>query len=362
MLPDFCFARRAIVASVLALAAQADDSRRIFDFAPVSATNPVVATIGDALEIPLSELRGFHAAEKLGAITDPASLAQKRAVLDALVDEYLLVDQAYRTGVIESPGFTRQMEVTRTMVLTDFMAMRAAAGGVVTTPAQPDAGVALAEKLFETAKIEVSNESYELVKRSARAIDATTGPRQETMARLHAIVAETPEAVLVRYEDRAIGVRQIVALYAGLPLEKRPAVQTEAGLTDLIKPLILPDLMAREAIKQGIAIEPAFKQKLVQNQNALLRFHAQGMIERRANELLNAPDLEARLREWYESHRSLYNVFEGDRPRPATFAEARARAEGDYSVAVRDRLLAEEAEALRKIRTVRVDEKVLAAL
>jgi hypothetical protein len=354
--------RLLLLVALLGPALRADHSRRIFDFTPVSATNPVVATIDGDIEIPLSELRGFRDAEKLTAITDPASLGQKRAVLDALLDEYLMVDRAYRDDVPGSPGFARQMEATRTMVLTDFMAMRAAAGHVAAAAADPDPGVALAEKLFEAAKIEVSNESYDLVKRAARAVDAATGSRGEMQARLHAIVAETPEAVLVRYEDRMIGVRQIVALYAGLPVEKRPAVQTESGMIELIKPLILPELMAREALKQGIAAEPAFKQKIIQNQNALLRFHAQGAIERRANEFLRAPDLGDRLREWYEAHRSLYQVIEKEQPRQATFDEALARVEGDYSVAVRDRLLAEEAASLRKLRSIRIDESVLTAL
>lgn len=361
MLPKVKF-RILALALLPLLAARADDSRRIFDFTPVSAVNPVVATIDGTIKIPLSELRGFRDAEKLRAITDPADLAQKRAVLDALVDEYLRVDEAYRAGVVESSGFVRQMEATRTMVLTDFMSMRAAAEQPASAPAAGDAGGALAEKLFDAANIEVSNEAYALVRRAAQAVDAATGPREELMERLRAIVTATPEAVLVRYEGRTISVRQILAIYAGLPVEKRPPVQTQAGLIELIKPLILPELMAIEAVKRGIAADPVFQQKIIQNRNTLLRFHAHGLIERRTNELLRAPDLEVRLREWYEAHRADYAVVEAGRRRPATFAEAKPQVEGDYSVALRDRLLAEHAAALRKARSVAVDEKVLVNL
>jgi hypothetical protein len=105
--------------------AQADESRRFFDFTPATPNNPVVATIDGTIEIPLSELRGYRDAERLHAITDPASLAQKRAVLDDLLGEYLLVDEAHRSGVVQSPAFTKQMEATRTLILTDLISTRA---------------------------------------------------------------------------------------------------------------------------------------------------------------------------------------------------------------------------------------------
>ena len=344
--------------------AVADESRRFFDFTPVSAANPVVATIGGTIEIPLSELRGYRDAERPQAVTDPANLAQKRAVLEDLLNEYIHVDEAYRTGVPASPGFARQMEATRTMILTDFMAARAADEKLVTVPeAITGAALAMAEKLFAATAIEVSNEAYALLKRSAQLIDEAAGPPAEVSARLQAIVGRTPEAVLVRYEERSISVHQILAIYAGLPAARRPAVQTQAGLIDMIKPLILPELMALEATRRGIAAEPAFQQKLIQNRNALLRFHTQGQVERRAVELMNEPGIEAQLHAWYEAHRADYALVEaGGQRRPATFAEARARIEGDYSVGLRDRLLAERVQELRKARTITVDEAVLRSL
>lgn len=363
---------RLLLAALLIPAAWADESRRLFDFATVSDANPVVASIdGGRVEIPLSELRGYRDAEKLNAIRDPASLAQKRAVLEDLLNEYLFVDEAYRTGVPESPGFARQMAATRTMVLSDLMAMRAQQAAPAATDGT-DAGAALAEKLFEATDVVVSNEAYEVFKRGAQQVveaGAVLRPglppeqREEIEGRMRRVVAGTPEAVLVRYADRTISLRQVLVIYAGLPAEKRPAVQTPAGFIDMIKPLILPELMVMEAVRRGIEAEPVFRQKLIQNRNALLRFHAQGLAERRTNELLQAPDLEERLRAYHQLHQSSYVVTDaaGNR-RPATYEESRAQVEGDYSVTLRDRLLAEQADDLRKSRTVQVDEKALAAL
>jgi hypothetical protein len=351
----------AIVFGCCLFAAHADESRRLFDFTPVSAANPVVATIRGTIEIPLSELRGYREAERPQAVIDPSSLAQRRAILDELINEYLHVDAAYRAGVPASPGFIRQMEATRTMILTDFMAARAAEKA----PALAEEGaaaMALAEKLFEAASIEVSNEACATLRRAAQAVDTVpSGAGSEPQ--LRAIVDTAPEAVLVRYGEKSISVHQVLIIYAGLPAEKRPPVATQDGIIALIKPLILPELMALEAGRRGIETEPAFQQKLAQNRNALLRFHAHGQVERQAVALLAAPDAEAQLRAWYDAHRGDYALVDATgQKRLASFAEAQPRVEGDYSVAVRDRLLAEQAQTLRREHAVWIDEKVLLAL
>ncbi|MDB6113555.1 MAG: hypothetical protein JWQ62_500 [Lacunisphaera sp.] len=341
--------------------AHADDSRRLFDFTAVSAANPVVATIDGTIVIPLSELRGYRDSERLQAITDPASLSQKRAVLEDLINEYLYVDDACRSGVLQSEGFQRQMEATRTMLLTDFLASRVANEQGSSSATDLDPGAALADRLFEAAAIEVSNEAYALLKRAAQAVVAA-GSGEENSARLHGIIAATPDATLVRYEDKSISVRQILAIFAGLPAP-RPAVETPAGLTAMIKPLIAPELMASVAVKRGIAADPEFQHKFIQNRNALLRFHVQGLVDRQANELMHAPDFEAQLHAWYDAHQADYAVTTGRGEKLVpSYDQARPRVEGDYSVALRERLLAAKAQALRRAHAVHIDEAVLRGL
>jgi hypothetical protein len=358
----------------LALVAKSDETRRFFDFTPVSSENPVVARIDDNIEIPLSELRAYRDTERIQTIIDPASFAQKHALLQDLIDEYLCVDEAYRTGVTQSAGFLKQMEATRTMVLTDFFALRAAAEKNSAPPVHEntDAAAVMADRLFEAASIVISNEGYELLKTGARLVDTASAasrrgpmvdPPEEAAAKLHAIVNRTPDAVLVRYEHKSISVRQLLAIYAGLPAP-RPRLHEPDGLIAMIKPRIVPVLMAMEAEKQGIAADPAFQAKLAQNRNALLRFHMQGVIEREANELLQASDLEAQLHAWYAQHKTEYAPL----PENAavivipTYEQARARVLADYSVAVIERLRSEKAAALRKIRAITIDEAVLERL
>src|SRR5262249_26789136 len=128
----------------------------------------VVATIDGTLKIPLSELRAYRQGERLQAKTD--TLAQKRALLDDLVNEYLFVDETYRTGVVSSPRFLKQMEATRTMILTDFLAtqvFREKKSGQT-----GDAAAALADNLFDAAAIDISNEAHAIIRHAADLLDA----------------------------------------------------------------------------------------------------------------------------------------------------------------------------------------------
>lgn len=363
----FCLSLSLTVAAGL----RADESRRLFDFNPIGPTNPVVAKIDDTIEIPLSELRGYRDAERLHAISDPGDLAQKRAVLDELIDEYLAVDEAYRTGVTRSAGFVRQMEATRTMILTDFIATRAEAEKKSATASDTPAAKELGDKLFEAATLDISNEAFAIVKRSAKAIDETSaaakrGPvvdsSEQTAEKLRAIVKDTKDVVVVRYDEKTITAHQILVIYAGLPAP-RPTVDTEEGFVAFIKPMVVPELMAIEAAKRGIAAEPAFQAKVTQNQNALLRFHMQGALEHRANEMMRGADGEQQLLNWFNAHKSEYGASDGKGgTRMATFAEAHARVEGDYSVALLERLRAEQAAALRKTHKIVISDDVLKGL
>jgi hypothetical protein len=349
--------------------ARGDVSHRLFDFTPISAANPVVATIDGTLQIPLSELRAYRTTERLQARTD--DLPRQRALLDDLINEYLFVDEAYRTGLVQSPKFSTQMAATRTMILTDFLSTQATNEHPPGSVAARDAAATLADRLFDAAPIDISNEAYALIKRAAQKIDTTSAASQRgpvadppdvTAAKLSAIITATPEAVAVRFADKSLSLHEILSIYAGLPAP-RPAVQTPEGFVALIKPLITPELMAGEAVRRGIASESDFQNKLVQNRNALLRFQAQAAIEAEANAILRSPELEAKLQAWYRTHAGTYAVTEpgGGRTVPA-LAEARDRALADFSVELCDHFRAEKARALRQARVITIDEAVLRTL
>jgi hypothetical protein len=342
----------------------ADESRRLFDVAPVSASNPVVATIDGRIEIPLGELRAFQQAERLHALAPDARLADKRAILNDLISEYLLVDEAYRAGVPQAPRFVGQMQATRTLMLADELAGQLHAARPDATPAGA-ATASLATRLFDEATLDVSNEAYEVARRTAAAINATTAaartgpvvnPPEVLTDQLAALVQRAPDAVLVRYGgDQTLRVHEVLAIYAGLP-PPRPDVQTHDSFLAMIKPLIVPHLMAAQAARDGLAATPDFQRRLTRNQNVLLRFHMHGEIESEANRQLAQPDLEEKLRAWHRAHRTEYRVGDGGL---ATFAEAKERVLADYSVALVEDLKRAKVTRLRSSHRIAIDDAVL---
>lgn len=330
----------ALLAAAPSGAARADLSRRLFNFDEVSPQNPVVATIDGRIQIPLRELRAFRATLAAGTPADTA--AQKRAVLDDLVAQYLYVDDAYRTGVAQSEGFRRTMAATRTMMLDDFLSTRALRAGA--KPA-PTAAADLGDRLFAAAQIDISNEAFAIVRHAADLIAA----HDDREAKVR-IVERAPEAVLARYGAHSLTVHQILVIYAGLPGAQRPEVRTQAGLLAMIKPLVVSDLMADEATQAGIPGDPLFQRKLIENQNALLRFHMQDEIERQAAARMRAEGGEAEVRAYYDAHRTQYGP---------DYEKVHGWVEGDYSVVLRDRLMAQRAVELRGAHQVKVDETIL---
>jgi hypothetical protein len=321
------------------------------------------------VEIPASEYRAYVKTERPNALGSDATLEQKKAVLNDLINEYLWVDEAYRRGVDRTPTFSKKMEQTQAMLLSDFLIARDVFSKTSTTEEQGKRIEDLKNRLFDRAEIEVSNEVYAQLVAAARRVNGaavTRGlgpvmlPSSQSGEAVHDIMDSLQDAILARYNGTPITLKQVLAIYIRLHAP-RPALETQESLIEFLKPMILPGLLAEEARKRGLSAEPDFQNKLVENRNALLRFYVQGEIEAQANRLLSAPDLEQQLLSWYQSHRSLYASSQrtGDDMEITGSSELRDRVLGDYSVALRDRLLKERADALRRERTVWIDDGVL---
>jgi hypothetical protein len=288
-------------------------ARRLFDFTPVSTNNPIVARIGGSLEIPVSEYLAYRKAEHLSTITNTLDLNQKKELLNGLIDQYLLVDEACRTGADQHPGFTSRMDYTRTIMLSDFLVAQEVEAKVKTADEYNQLLENLKNRLFDAATIDVSIGDYDKLKIAARELHAP-----------------------------------------------RPPLESNDDLINLLKPLIVPELMAAEARRLGIESQPAFQNKLIENRNALLRIHMRGLIEAQANQELKAPGLDQRIQSWYQQNAEQYAVpaTNGVKTIP-TYAAIKKRLAGDYSVDLRDRIQAEKVRALRKAHPVEIIEAIL---
>src|SRR5258708_40105766 len=103
-----------------------------------------------------------------------------------------------------------------------------------------------------------------------------------------------PDSVLARYSDTAITndapatngtaitVKQVLAIYAPLHAP-RPPLETDEDLIKILKPFIMPSLMAAEARKRGVEALPAFQHKVIENQFARPPIYMRGIMEPHAH-------------------------------------------------------------------------------
>src|SRR5262245_42874216 len=80
-----------------AIATEPEQMHRIYDFTPISESNPVVARVADTpIEIPMSEFQGHLKAEVTEEARRGLDEAGKRKQLDRLIDELVLLWDAYQ--------------------------------------------------------------------------------------------------------------------------------------------------------------------------------------------------------------------------------------------------------------------------
>jgi hypothetical protein len=335
--------------------------RRLFDFSPVSATNPVVARI-DTIEIPMSEYRAYIAAEKQIIIRTNSTFTERKAILDDLIGEYLLVNDAYRDGIDQHSDFIRKMDYTRTILLSEFLTAQEVDAKAKTAEEYNHLLGDLQNRVFEAAEIIVSNEAFDKLKKAAREINAsdpTATDRKAAMAKIRAIMENTDDSVLARYNTEKVTVKEVLAIYANLHAP-RPQLETNQDLIDILKPLVMPSLLAAEARKRGIGNLADFKNKVEQNRNALLRIYEHGVLQQQASDGMKAPDLSDRLQSWYKQNEDRYAMDgpSGSKTTPP-YSEVRERVEGDYSVDLWEHAEADKIRSLRKSYRVEINDAVL---
>src|SRR5262249_54003105 len=94
------------------------ETRRLYDFTPVGAANPALASVdGCWIQIPLAEFRGHLAAELGDDERRGLTLEGRRRQLERLVDEHLILADAYRQGADRSERAVALLDRTRRLLL-----------------------------------------------------------------------------------------------------------------------------------------------------------------------------------------------------------------------------------------------------
>jgi hypothetical protein len=354
--------RRPAAWALVALApAAAAQTPRIYDFTPPGAANPVVAAVdGGWIQIPLSEFHG-HLSAELGDDTRRAlTLDGKRRQLERLVDEHLILRDAYRQQADRTERAAVMLQQTRKMLLGELLLAREVDARATRADEQDRLRRQLLDRAFERARIDVSNEAYAALQEAVNDL----APRA-TAEEPAGLAASLPQALrdrpLAAFEDTRVTVGDAVGVYFSLPARVRPTLDSRAGLEALLEQLLEYELLAAEAVARGIDRTRPYLEKVERNRNAIVRMWWRDRLARRARERMAAPENESRIRAWYAAQAATHAERGADGiDRILPFAGNEERIRSDYFDALCEELRAEEAQALRRGHHVVIDEAVLA--
>ena len=339
-----------------------DQTRRLYDFTPPGPTNPVLATVDDCwIQIPLSEFRGHLAAEVTTEQRPTLTREDKRKQLDRLIDEHLLLMDAYRQKADQSERAVNMLNNTRKMLLGEFLTAREVDQKAKRAEEQTVLRRQLLDHAFQHAQISVENEGYAALQEAAKRV-ATRGRTPEEAAKL---VESMPPAVrdrpLARLGNTIFTVGDGVAAYLHIPDTARPKLERREGLDELLKGMLEQDLLAAEAVREGIDRTRPYLEKVELNRNAIARMWSQDHSADKTRRRMSEPDIPQRLREWYSEHLKTRYTYKGEdgKEKVMPFEGNEETIRNDYNDTLRDKMRAEEGRALRQGHKVVVDEAAL---
>jgi hypothetical protein len=317
---------------------------RIFDFTPVSESNPLVARVdGTPVEIPMLEFQAYLDASMSAEDRAALSPESKRRHLDRLIDEELLLWDAYRRAADRSGEPARMLEGTRRMLLSELLTKLEVDDKARSKDHHAELKRALRDALFDRATVVVSNEAYAALK-AARARPA-----------LPAGLADRP---LARCLDQVVTVGDVWKKHRETPAETRGDLGNAEVLTAYLRDLTEETLAVDAARQRGINRTLPYREKVEANRAALTRMWIQNGISQEAAR--RAGTAEAELRRWYEERRQTHYTQRGadGQPQVVPFEREKESIRNDYLDELRERVREDAARALREGRSVEVDDRL----
>ncbi len=331
---------------------------RLYDFTPVSGTNPVVASVKDCgIEIPASEFRAFVQAmppPNGDESKRPRTLTteQKRANLDRLVDEHLLMWEGYQQKADQTPFIAHLLEITKGMLMRETLVNETVKGKAKTAADFDRIYKELCDRLFNQTDITVSNEAYGQVK------ELLKGPSNPDLSKLPPGVGG---AVFAEWKGGVVTTGDLLAFYMKLPQERRPNLLTHDGVEQMLEQMLEDRLLNEEAQARGLEDAPIVIEKLQLNRNKLCRMYVLNEIAAQAAQLAREPGEEGRVKQWYQQHlkdRYTYKDANG-KEQVVPYATAYQRIENNYVDDLREHVRAQYLQGLRSAHPVAIDEKAM---
>jgi hypothetical protein len=335
------------------IATEPEDMHRIYDFTPASDANPVLARVsGTPVEIPLSELQAFLRAEVNDEERGRLDAEGKRRKLDRLIDDHLLLWDAYAKRADQGARATQMLENTKKMLLGEFLTKEEVDDKSKSNEQHEQLTRTLRDRLFSRASVVVSNEVHAELKKKA----AARAPKLED---LPADLAAQP---IARYRDIAVTAGDVWRRWVGEPPDRRPDLTKPEGLTELLKRELEDVLKVEEALARGIDRQHGYRVKVQENRAAITRMWFQDQATRETQERMKAPDIEGRLRQWYKERLTTRYTYKDEKgqDKVVVYDDEKESIRNDYFDHLRDVVRDERAQRLRQGHEVEVDERLVA--
>jgi hypothetical protein len=342
--------------------------RRLYDFTPVSATNPILVGIkAYGIGIPVSEYRAYLDSEFPETRNQKIPLTEKQKHLEDLVDDHLLLWEGYQEKADQSRGMIQLLKSTQAMLLRETITEMEVGSKAKTEDDYKRLSKQLLDQTFDKADVLVSNEAYDVLKATVKRLNLTAGtpPVPASPApKLDSLPPEVRDRPLAKCKLGIIAIGDLLAAYVKIPSDQRPDLETQTGVIEVLKRMLENDLLTEEARSRGLASAPIVLEKMQLNLNTQTRLYALDQITTKTLEKMKGPEHEAKLKQWYQDHLKDLYTYTDDKGQVQVdaFASIHERIENDYFDDQNNQMRAELIRSLRKDQKIEIDEKLLESI
>ncbi len=341
-----------------------DHARRLYDLTPVSAANPVVASVKDCdIEIPLSELRAFVRFD-----TPPAKRGQtltteeKRRELDKLLNDHFWVWYGYQHRADEmDPEIRGMLKITRDEAMRTLVIQQEVEAKAKTFTEYRLLKKAFCRRLFDQADIHISPSSYALLKAAAKRVNASdaagAAANVEKMTLADGLTQPQRLQPLATCRAGMVRIGDFLAAYTGAPVAQRADLDDRAAMIGLLAQILEPALLLAAAEVRGLDRAVAVRQQVQSDRTGLVRQWALESIAHQADAEMHRPENAARVAAWYAAHRAdLYTARDAaGKLHVLEYAAGREQVESDYFTNLMERGRAEQVRRMRQAHAATLD-------
>jgi len=341
--------------------------RRLYDFTPVSASNPILVTIKTyGIGIPISEARAYFSSEFPENPIQKMSPAEKRRHLDELIDDHLFLWEGYQEKANQTPGLIRLLRNTQALLMQETLTQMEVGSKAKNQDDYQRLSKQLLDQTFDKAEVIVSNEAYDQLKATVKRLNLALAPAISPGAKpkLDSLAPEVQDRSLAKCKLGMITIGDFLTAYLRIPPSQRPDIQTQNGTVDMLKRMLEDDLLIEEARERGLDKAPIVMEKLQLNLNIQTRLYALDQITKKTVNDMKSPGHEAQLKQWYKDHVADLYTYKDDKGQiqVETYDSIRDRIENDYFDAMNEQNRAKLIQSLRQGQTVDINEKLYESL